>query len=292
MRRRVASVDIKEPNIEKFGTYSPGFWTKLLIECSRRLSYSSYLKPISSLCRKLALIFFIKGPIDYDFLRAHVRFQPSGNLAEKRCLLKPVAFDLVEFDFIQSSLPVGGVFLDVGANVGLYSLAAAGVSGISGRILSFDPNPVVFERLFCNVSLNEGRDDMATIIPLQLAVTDRNDLFRFALPENNLGEGRIDETGSGYPGRVFEVEGVKLLDVLREHSVTKVNIMKMDIEGYEVNALRPFLAEAPASLHPDYIIIERGGKEHWDELFSLCQGAGYSEYRICHMNVILTKLVS
>lgn len=282
-------MNIQETSIERFGTYSPGLWTRTLIKCSRRLSYSTFLKPISSLCRRLALMFFIKGPIDYEFLKAHVRFQPNGNLAEKRCLLKPVAFDPVEFDFIQSSLPVGGVFLDIGANVGLYSLAAAGVSGLSGRVLSFEPNPVVFKRLFCNVALNEGRDDMATIIPLQLAVADRNGLLRFALPENNLGEGRIAETGSECSGRVFEVKGAKLLDVLMEHSVSRVNIMKMDIEGYEVNALRPFLAEAPVSLYPDYLIIERGDNDHWDELFNLCQGAGYTEYRTCHMNVIMRK---
>ena len=90
--------------IEEFGTYSPGYWTSLLIECSRRFGYSVYLKPVSSLCRKLALNYFIKGPIDYQFFGAYARFQPSRNLAEKRCLLKPAAFDSVEFDFMKSQL--------------------------------------------------------------------------------------------------------------------------------------------------------------------------------------------
>lgn len=274
---------------EKFGTYSPGYWTNFLIECSRRLSYSKYLKPVSSLCRKLALKYFIKGPIDYQFFDAYARFQPRRNLAEKRCLLKPAAFDSVEFDFMKSQLSEGGIFLDVGANVGFYSLFAARCVGISGRVFSFEPNPVVLERLLCNISLNDGRQDMAEIIPIPIAVTDKAGTIPFILPDNNLGEGRIIDHANESLGHVFNVEGARLFDVLEEHFIANINIMKIDIEGHELNALKPFFADAPNSLYPEFIIIERGDREHWEQLFNLCRTAGYKEHKSCHMNVILKK---
>ena len=283
----MANVDREEQSIETFGTYGPGFWTKLLIEGSRRMSYSAFFKPASSLCRKLALNFFIKGPVDYKFFNAFVRFQPLGNLAEKRCLLKPAAFDPVEFNFIQASLPEGGTFLDVGANVGLYSLAAAGVLGKNGRVIAFEPNPLVYKRLLCNVALNAGRDDMAAITPLELAVSDRNGYLQFSLSEKNLGEGRLAESGDGN----FEVQGSTLWDAMVKESVSKINILKIDIEGHEINALRPFFASAPESLHPDFIIIERGDDEHWGQLAALCQKSDYQEFKACHMNVILKKVI-
>lgn len=280
---------ISSSPVEEYGTYSPNSWTSFLIECSRRFSYSTYFKLLSSLCRRLALSYFIKGPIDYQFFGAYARFQPQKNLAEKRCLLKPAAFDSVEFEFMKSELSEGDVFLDVGANVGFYSLFASGCVKDSGRVLSFEPNPVVFERLLCNVQLNSGRQGMSPITPIQVAVTDKSGKIPFVIPVNNLGEGRVDRSLKDGSDGSFNVEGKRLLDILEEYPIDSINILKIDIEGHEINALAPFFETAPVSLHPKFIIIERGDDFHWKALSELFQSVEYQVYKTCHMNVILKK---
>jgi len=276
--------------VEEFGTYFPGFWTRSLIHCARHLSYYPILRLLSSACRKLALKYFIKGPIDYDFFDTHVRLRPHDNLAEKRGLLNPSALDREEFEFIREFLPRGGLFLDIGANVGFYTFFAAKTAGTTGRVVSLEPNPQVFERLYCNIILNEDKKNLAEIIPLQLAVSDKNRSLPFLLPESNLGEGKVVETAGGNKTvKKIYVRGAKLLDILDAYSINNIDIMKIDIEGHEMAALRPFFEEAAVSLHPDYIVLERGDDAHWKSLFALCESIGYVRYKTCRMNVILSK---
>ncbi len=58
-------------------------------------------------------------------LRVHLQ----GNVCERRYFFTPMLFDRAEHDFIRTTLPVGGRFVDVGANVELNSLWASAASG-------------------------------------------------------------------------------------------------------------------------------------------------------------------
>ena len=52
-----------------------------------------------------------------------------------------------ELRYLQNKLRPGDVFIDVGANIGLWTLVAATSVGPSGRVFSFEPNPTTFDRL-------------------------------------------------------------------------------------------------------------------------------------------------
>src|SRR6266853_1339350 len=64
------------------------------------------------------------------------------------------AYEKQDYDELISIMPVGGVFLDVGANIGVYTLAMARAAGSSGSVHSFEPNPASFERLSHHVVQN------------------------------------------------------------------------------------------------------------------------------------------
>jgi FkbM family methyltransferase len=274
-------------DVEPFGSYAPGGSLKVVIQLARLWSGSGGLKQLSSLMRKIALAFIGQSPVDFEFHGGYARFRPNGNTAEKRALLNPARFDPEELAFIAEELPKGGVFLDIGANAGLYSLVAAQRAGREGRVLAFEPNPPVFERLQANVVLNQSSGG-AKIEPIQNAVSDSGTTLRFLHPGRNLGEGRVlDSEDRDVDGDVIEVAGVLLLNALTARDISRVDIVKIDIEGHEKFALEPFFREAPASLLPQAIIVERGEEDHWNELQSLFAQYGYISFKACRMNEIM-----
>lgn len=269
-----------------FGSRRPEASLSRKIELARRTSYFRGLYPLSSLTRKLALRAIKTSSVDYDFRGMNVRFTPNGNTAEKRALLNPSRFDPDELAFIEASLPAGGVFLDIGANVGLYSLVAARAAGSEGRVLAFEANPPVMQRLAFNIASNPPDETgLARIDLIGKAVTGENGPVTFAPPVGNLGEGRVLDDGETQDGS-FTVKGIRLEDCLADYGITHTDIMKIDIEGHELHALEPFLTKAPASLHPTFMIVERGSEDHWQPLAALFREAGYQPHTSCHMNEI------
>jgi len=69
---------------------------------------------------------------------------------------------------IIKELKEGDVFIDIGANIGFFSLFAAGVVGQSGRVLSYEPSPREFKRLLNNIEINGANN----ILPYNLALSD------------------------------------------------------------------------------------------------------------------------
>jgi len=274
------------PEMHPSRSQIPGGWLDLVIRSARWTSYHRQLYLISSGLRRIALANLKANAVDYEFRGMNVRFHPNGNLAEKRALLNPARFDADELAFIEEKLPVGGVFLDIGANVGLYALVAAKATGREGRVLAFEPNPPVMERLTFNIAANPpATSGLAPIEAIAKAVTGENGPVIFAPPPPNLGEGRV-LTGDEHEEGSFSVEGIRLEDCLSVHAITRTDMMKVDIEGHEIHALEPFFTGAPRALHPRHIIIERGDDAHWAPLASLLQKSGYKQFKSTHMNEI------
>lgn len=277
---------ISDPDPNSFGAYRPPPFLDWRITQARNTSSSSGLYLLSSLLRKSALRTIAANAVDYEFRGMNVRFHPNGNTAEKRALLNPARFDPEELSFIEEKMPVGGLFLDIGANAGLYALVAARAAGRDGRVLAFEPNPPVMERLTFNIAANPPRaSGLAPIEAIAKAVTGENGPVTFAPPPKNLGEGRV-LTGDEHEEGSFSVEGIRLEDCLADHGITRTDMMKVDIEGHEIHALEPFFTGAPRALFPRHIIIERGDDAHWAPLASLLQKSGYGPFKSTHMNEI------
>lgn len=268
-----------------FGAYRPNPFLARLIEGARRNSGKTGGALISSVFRRMARLVIGRGPVDFGFHGSAIRFYPSGNTAEKRALLNPACFDVEELSFLDETLTSDSIFVDVGANVGLYSFAAASRIQEKGAILCFEPNPLVYARLMENREFNapelEGRMHL-----FPFAVSDQAGTVQFAKPTRNLGEGKVIEDG-GDRSDIIEVQSVLLHEVLAREEISKIDVLKIDIEGHEIAALRPFYEKAPQTLFPRHIIIERGGEEHWVPLEALLLGQGYKVKTSTHMNVIL-----
>jgi FkbM family methyltransferase len=221
------------------------------------------------------------GPtIDAEVEGLRLRLYPRGNVCERKFLFMPRMFDPVERALIDAELPADGVFVDIGANVGLYTLWAARRLGEQGRVLALEPNPVAFGRLTVNLALNglAGR-----VTALQWGVADREGAFELHLDATNLGGGSLVETG----GETIRVPCKPLDDLLAAHGIARVDILKIDVEGAEELVLPPFLERAPAARRPRTILIEESSARWRGDLIGTLEGHGYRVAARTRMNLIL-----
>jgi len=271
-----------QPTQPPFGQYPVALSHRWLVGLTRRLPPRGAGKSLAHLLRRLFILThrdIVDGEIDGLRLRVHLR----GNVSERRYFFMPLLYDRAEYEFIRRTLPAGGCFVDVGANVGLYSLWSAAAAGPGGRVFALEPNPAVLGRLGFNIEIN-GFADRIQVLPV--AAGDSAGELELWLDPTNLGGSSMRHTA----GRTATRVSVRpLLAILSEAGVESIDIMKLDIEGYEDAALLPFLRTAPESLLPGAIIIE-DSRERWQgDLMAELEQAGYSIRLRGRLNLILVR---
>jgi FkbM family methyltransferase len=126
----------------------------------------------------------------------------------------------------------GQLVLDVGANVGYYALSAAMRVGPGGRVVAFEPGPAAAARLRENAALN----GLANLQVIEAAVAERPGTLRFHLSDDSEGASLFDP-GVEAVGSV-EVPVTTLDDFVKQASLPRVDLLKIDAEGAEVGILR------------------------------------------------------
>jgi FkbM family methyltransferase len=137
--------------------------------------------------------------------------------------------DLNIMRFWRRVLPEGSVFLDVGANIGLYTVPASLQVGATGHVVGFEAHPWIHGFLHRNVARNCN----ANVTVENLAVGDSSGEARIALNDRNIGETHValdDEAGD-------VVRIVTLDDYCAINDIPHVDYIKIDVEGYEANVL-------------------------------------------------------
>jgi FkbM family methyltransferase len=126
----------------------------------------------------------------------------------------------------------GSVFIDVGANIGLYTVEAGRVVGMRGTVVSIEAAPPHVDALERNIRLNHLAN--VRVIPHAVGAAVGNATLSLA-PGENLGMFTLGAVDGGAVHRV-RVEPLDLM--LDERGIARVDLIKMDIEGAELGALR------------------------------------------------------
>lgn len=261
-----------------FGAFSPTPLQARALGLSRALDGGPFAKLGASVARRLVLP-TLDGPLDVETWGLKTRLDPRRNVAEKRMLFSPLRFDAREREALAAHLRQGDSFVDVGANVGAYSLWAGRCVGPTGHVLAMEPQPAVLARLRAHAELNPSLP--LTIMPV--AAGAREETLRLSLNPGNEGEASL-----ALPGATgIDVPVRPLLSLVRAAGLQRVDALKIDVEGYEESVLLPFFSDAPKSLWPTLMVLERGEEDWKGDLIGALTDFGYRVRLTTRMNHVL-----
>jgi len=135
-------------------------------------------------------------------------------------------------------LQPGAVAVDVGANIGTHTLSLADLVGPGGKVLAFEPNPVIRRRLEANVALNDFVH--VDVHAYALGASDARMALR--VPANGSAEaanpGLASLVALDTPHDLVEVDVRPLDAVVADGALDRVDLVKIDVQGYELPVLR------------------------------------------------------
>ena len=131
-----------------------------------------------------------------------------------------------DYEFLTRILRHGDVVVDVGANIGFITLAAAGIVGARGRVYAIEPNRRTFSYLRSNVQLNEYRN----VVLMNCAVGAASGHAR-------MSDLALDDINRVLPDGPVRVH-LRTLDELLLDEQRDIRLLKVDVEGYEMEVFR------------------------------------------------------
>lgn len=183
--------------------------------------------------------------------------------------------------FLEYYLKTGMTYVDVGANIGTTTLAAAHAVGATGNVISFEPHPGTFRDLSTSIALNPELASRITIIasavgdvPGQAAISD--------LAENDVNH--IDNCGIAVPITTLD-EALKTLP--------HIDLLKVDVEGYEKNVFEGATRTLSKTDAVYFESCEANFSQFGysvDDLFDVLSAQGFSCYAVHPGDFSLTRV--
>ena len=153
---------------------------------------------------------------------------------------KPKIIHANQLQFFAQFIKPGQMAIDIGAHTGDTTVPMALVAGKQGLVLAFDPNPLVFEVLKINASLNPN---LTNIMAYPYAVAEQSGEFYYHSSENSFNNGGISAKNDGQHG-AFDlgqtVQAVELTAFLQKNHPDKLPqlaLIKIDAEGYDLQII-------------------------------------------------------
>ena len=244
-----------DPAPAPFGAFAPNAAQTAIIRLAQgsKLKRGAFRPMLSRLVNVLRA-----GPVDVSYQGASFRFYHQASATERGALFNP-DYNIEELDFLRAHTPSGGVFVDVGANVGTFALVMARQVGPSGKVVAIEPHPMTFGRL----SFNQAASKATQVRLVQAAAGDSDGALMIESGGGNLGATHV-VTGTA-SAEAIKVPSLRLTRILDEAGVTKVDALKIDVEGFEDRVLIGFFRDAPQSLLPRAVVIEHLSHKEWRE---------------------------
>ena len=269
-----------DPTPAPFGAFAPNAAQTAVISLAHRsrLKRGAFRPMLSRLLNMLRA-----GPVDVAYQGASFRFYHQASATERGALFNP-DYNLEELDFLRANTPDGGVFVDVGANVGTYAMVLARHVGAAGKVIAIEPHPVTHARL----AFNNAASGFARTRLVAAAAGPADGELLIETDGDNLGASHI--VSGAVSGKAIKVPSLRLQRILAEAGVSQVDALKIDVEGFEDRVLTGFFAEAPPSLWPRAVVIEHLSRDEWqhDCIADMC-ARGYVATGKTRSNTLLVR---
>src|SRR6267378_8014766 len=222
-----------DPSPPPFGALAPTRAQAAIISLAQRsqLKRGAFRPMLSRLVNLLR-----GGPVDVQYQGASFRFYHQASATERGALFNP-DYNLEELEFLRTHTPSGGVFVDVGANVGTYAMVLARHVGANGKVIAIEPHPVTYARL----AFNRTASGFAQAILVAAAAGASDGELMIETDGDNLGASHV-VTGKA-SSNAIRVPSLRLQRILGDAGVDHVDGLKIDIEGYEDRVLTGFFKD-------------------------------------------------
>lgn len=181
-------------------------------------------KPFKYLIGTILLVTHVSSRFNIGRPLYKIRFFPESSVAAQ-LWINPEKFVLQE-NLMAAYLHKGDIVVDVGANIGTITLPAAKLVGPSGRVFSVEAHPRIIGYLRSNAILNH----LANIDFFECAVGASEGMVRFSNYKSDSGN-QITPEGP------LQVRVARLDSLLQDYGLTRVDFLKIDVEGFEKQVL-------------------------------------------------------
>ena len=269
-----------DPSPPPFGAFAPNAMQTLVL----RLAHGSGFKRGAFRPMLSRLVNLLRaGPLDVDYQGAKFRFYHQASATERGALFNP-DYNREELDFLRQHTPEGGVVVDVGANVGTFALPLACHVGPRGLVIAVEPHPVTHGRL----SFNREASNVRQVRLVAAAAGDSDGEVMIETDGDNLGASHIVTGTAGK--EAFRVPSLRLQAILEQAGATKVDGLKIDVEGFEDRVLTGFFRDAPQGLWPGAVVIEHLSRDEWQQdCLADMISRGYRELGRTRSNTLLLR---
>lgn len=173
----------------------------------------------------------------------------EGDNHVSKTLREQGIWEAYETQLFTACLQEGAKVLDVGANIGYYSVLASLFLGDTGQVLAYEPNPENFTVLEKNIAIN----NCVNVQAFQLALSNIDEEGFLYLSADNFGDHQIyDNNQDRNKQQISLVNG----DIHAKHFLHKVDLIKIDTQGAEWQVLQGINQLVKNSLPQLKMIIE------------------------------------
>jgi FkbM family methyltransferase len=269
-----------DPASPPFGAFAPTRAQTAVIALAHRsrLKRGAFRPMLSKLINRLRT-----GPIDVQYQGASFRFYHQASATERGALFNP-DYNLDELDFLRAHTPPGGVFVDVGANVGTYAMVLARRVGTLGKVIAIEPHPITHARL----AFNRAASGFSQVHLVAAAAGPSDGELMIETDGDNLGASHI--VSADRAGNAIKVPSLRLQRILGDAGVAHVDALKIDVEGFEDRVLTGFFKDAPQALWPRAVVIEHLSRNEWlQDCIADMLARGYAAAGKTRSNTLLVR---
>ena len=167
-------------------------------------------------------------------------------------MIREGGYEPIVTSLLRNWLRPGDTFLDIGANVGYFTLLGAACVGPGGQVHSFEPHPVTFASLQRNVRLNGFEHVWCNALAVS---STEQPVQLWHDPETDLGMASLSSHAGQFTNYI-ECPATTLDAYMTTRAIHQIRAMKMDIEGAEVLALHGARSLLASPQRPQLLIVE------------------------------------
>jgi FkbM family methyltransferase len=226
------------------------------------------------------------GPFDVTVDGIRFRAAPADNKVDFDIIAKRRLDEAAERAFLIGRLRPGDTFVDIGANIGVYTLSMLRDGPPDVRAVAFEPHPGLSKRLLFNLAAN-GVADRAEVLADAVGPEEATTTLWSNASRNSGRSSLIPYEGER---SVATEVRVRPLASLLSAAHPRIDAVKIDIEGFEDQALMPFFDTAPKTAWPHSIVIETLHRAVWRrDCLAELDSLGYEEVDRTEENALLAR---